>query len=790
MMDQEHPPFVPDRYFCASPIIRRCRKGFKTIRGLNSHQTTIHRMDHHLQPPPPVIIPQHPPEEDLYQDHMQNQDEDLSSQPDSDENENDDSDGEGKAQDAQDFPVPRLHRAYEIRHHILDGTPCDENGLDLPEGSEPHPHAPPLHDPWAPFHDHAWRAKPPFRSHEDMYTTINSIKHGEVPWESLTVTYRDPNNPDGEIPVDSPSWMHGEYEVWYRNPRELLRNQLSNPDFKDEFDYAPRHVFGDDDNRIWSDFMAGNWAWKQADLIAEDPETHGSMFVPVILGSDKKTVTVGTGSNEYYPLYISNGNVHNNVCCAHRNAVSLVGFLSKPKTDEEYKNDPQFRKFCQNLFHTSLAAIPELLHAGMTTPEITMFLLSCIVQRWCAQRCTAHHTDLDGGGQSRTHEHTRALIYDERKANAIIADIDRRIAAVPPFPGLRWFSQGMQAFLDFCYLVLTETVSLPRQHSLKHYRLLTQLFGAPNGLCSSITESKHIKAVKRPYQRTSKWKALGQMLLINQRVDKLERFRVIMTEKGMMEGALLPEYLSNQNEGDDGDEPDEDEDSDDEDNGAVDGPHVSATVTLAKTKYRDWPDNADDIGTRVKQPNFEELIRRFLFDQHNPHSPIPASEVDIEECPTFRSRISIFPSAFACYFSPSDQCGVGGIYQQVIRATESWQGGAARRDCVFAEKDATLPGMQGLYIVQWSCALVCWFETMSDEPCPVTGMWQVKPEMKDKGKRCVSVINIDSIMQSAHLIPIYGNEYVPRNLRPSDSLLAFTGYYVNKYYYHAFEIAF
>ncbi|KAH7903265.1 hypothetical protein BJ138DRAFT_1020917, partial [Hygrophoropsis aurantiaca] len=130
----------------------------------------------------------------------------------------------------------------------------------------------------------------------------------------------------------SPSWMHGEYEVWYRNPRELLRNQLSNPDFKGEFDYAPRRVFGDDDNRIWSDFMTGNWAWKQADLIAEDPETHGSMFVPVILGSDKTTVTVGTGNNEYYPLYISNGNVHNNVRRAHRNAVSLVGFLSIPKS--------------------------------------------------------------------------------------------------------------------------------------------------------------------------------------------------------------------------------------------------------------------------------------------------------------------------------------------------------------------------------------------------------------------------------------------------------------------------
>ena len=41
--------------------------------------------------------------------------------------------------------------------------------------------------------------------------------------------------------------------------------------------------------------------------------------------------------------------------------------------------------------------------------------------------------------------------------------------------------------------------SLPCQHSLVHYTFLIQEFGAPNGLCSSITKSKHIKAVKEPW---------------------------------------------------------------------------------------------------------------------------------------------------------------------------------------------------------------------------------------------------------------------------------------------------
>lgn len=77
--------------------------------------------------------------------------------------------------------------------------------------------------------------------------------------------------------------------------------------------------------------MYVNWYFVQ-DLIAEDPATHGAMFVPVILGSDKTTVSVATGHTEYYPLYASSGNVHNNVRRAHRNAVTLIAFLAIPKS--------------------------------------------------------------------------------------------------------------------------------------------------------------------------------------------------------------------------------------------------------------------------------------------------------------------------------------------------------------------------------------------------------------------------------------------------------------------------
>ena len=81
--------------------------------------------------------------------------------------------------------------------------------------------------------------------------------------------------------------------------------------------------------------------------------------------------------------------------------------------------------------------------------------------------------------------------------------------------------------------------SLPRQHSMVHYYDHIKNFGSPNGLCSSITESKHIAAVKRPWRRSNKHAALPQMLKINERLDKLAAARADFTVRGMLTDSCL-----------------------------------------------------------------------------------------------------------------------------------------------------------------------------------------------------------------------------------------------------------
>jgi hypothetical protein len=112
---------------------------------------------------------------------------------------------------------------------------------------------------------------------------------------------------------------------------------------------------------------------------------------------------------------------------------------------------------------------------------------------------------------------------DEDTLNAIDAAVDL-------------FHRERQIFIE---VGVREDFSLPRQHSLVHYRALIELFGAPYGVCSSVTETKHKDAVKEPWRRSSRNQPLGQMLLTNQRLDKLAASRIDFQARGMLEGSVV-----------------------------------------------------------------------------------------------------------------------------------------------------------------------------------------------------------------------------------------------------------
>jgi hypothetical protein len=104
-------------------------------------------------------------------------------------------------------------------------------------------------------------------------------------------------------------------------------------------------------------------------------------------------------------------------------------------------------------------------------------------------------------------------------------------------------------------------------------------------------------------------------------------------------------------------------------------------------------------------------------------------------------KISIYPSAVATFYAPSDICGAGGMRSERIRAVTSWRNGASRFDTVFVSTDPTAEGMRGLDVarvrlffsfsyegVLYPCALVHWYSRKGDSPDDTTGMWIVEPD--------------------------------------------------------------
>ncbi|KAG2142815.1 uncharacterized protein EDB93DRAFT_1292179 [Suillus bovinus] len=429
------------------------------------------------------------------------------------------------------------------------------------------------------------------------------------------------------------------------------------------------------------------------------------------------------------------------------------------------------------------------------------------------------------------------LMHGKTRAKAILDDIDRRIASAPPFPGLRCFPQGrgfsqwtgddskalmkvylpaieghvpddmvraFRALLEFCYIVRANVVtdntlaalkdalgrfhtyrtifqttgvrfdiSLPRQHSLIHYELLIRMFGAPNGLCSSITESKHIKAVKQPWRRSSKYNALSQMLLTNQRLDKVAAARVDFTTRSILKGSY-PEVQQNPAHAGSNPFAIESDDFDDvEDQGVVDDVDVIADVQLARTFHE------------LDIPSFPTLIRLFLYDQIHADNHHSSADVPLRNCPSYMGPIKIFHSAAATFITPSDPSGITGMRHEHIRVVPSWHKGPARFDCAFVNTDDRHDGIH-----TYPCALVQWFHRIAEERDELTGMWMVAPSFNEDGSRDLSIIHIDSIIHGAHLLPIFGTQLVPRGLRFYNSLDVYRGFYVNRFIdHHAFALA-
>ena len=200
-------------------------------------------------------------------------------------------------------PVTELRRIY---HPHLNGTcnplhvalfsfcegqRCDRHGTFVPPNTPLEPPMPKARDDWSPFESRAgfelaefmfteaelsqrkidallelWAAtliphgdSPPIANHQHLHRQIDVIKLGNTSWENTTLKYEGPV-PEMTRPAE---WKTTVYDVWYRNPHEVIKNIFARTDLNSHIDYTAYQEFSDE-KRQYGNVMSGDWSWRQS----------------------------------------------------------------------------------------------------------------------------------------------------------------------------------------------------------------------------------------------------------------------------------------------------------------------------------------------------------------------------------------------------------------------------------------------------------------------------------------------------------------------------------------------
>jgi hypothetical protein len=149
---------------------------------------------------------------------------------------------------------------------------------------------------------------------------------------------------------------------------------------------------------------------------------------------------------------------------------------------------------------------------------------------------------------------------------------------------------------------------------------------------------------------------------------------------------------------------------------------------------------ADEFAHSSGHPDIIDKLHLFIADQTHADSDSNMSLMDTsdDQPPQFDNLITLYPSAVATYFAPSDLSGIGGMHSERIRATPNWRNEGPRYDTIFVNTNPDEDGMRGLDVARvkqffsfksqgciYPCAMVQWYSHCSDEPDAVMSLIRI-----------------------------------------------------------------
>ena len=254
---------------------------------------------------------------------------------------------------------------------------------------------------------------------------------------------------------------------------------------------------------------------------------------------------------------------------------------------------------------------------------------------------------------------------------------------------------------------------------------------------------------------------LQQILYTPADVD-CQQAQSIFTQAGMMQGTTLA-YTAMVLWGDHPPPLPIIEDDLQDDHGALIGPPVMNTITLAATigmpfslnwwfiwilmlclSERNYPKYLVDLAASIDQPQLPKLIRWILYQQLNLSDDSDVTSAPLSDFPEFNGYVFMYHSAIMQFYALSDLCGVGGMYHQYIHSTPLWQGKYPHHDTIFITTDSEHDGFLSMCIgrvhlffllvhkgLYYPCGLVHWFVPVSELVHDKVGQWVVELEYLD-----------------------------------------------------------
>ncbi|KAG8789232.1 hypothetical protein FRC12_013725 [Ceratobasidium sp. 428] len=178
----------------------------------------------------------------------------------------------------------------------------------------------------------------------ELKREINRLPHGP-PWYRETVVV------EGDLGDEI-------LDLWKRDVSEVVRWLLANRRFLPDMRFAPELHWDSPEkiNRIYDEMWSGDWWWRMQNLIGDF-----ATIAPIILSTDKTKMTLISGNQKAWPVYMSIGNISKNIRkLPSERATLLVGFIPVPELSN-ISNPIQKSEAGWQLFHSCMESILEPL---------------------------------------------------------------------------------------------------------------------------------------------------------------------------------------------------------------------------------------------------------------------------------------------------------------------------------------------------------------------------------------------------------------------------------------------